>query len=70
MVEGTKLSGTVKWFDGQKGYGFIQGEDGKDYFVHASFLPEGLRLNEGDAVVFVPTKDDNGRTQAKEIEKQ
>ncbi len=30
------MTGTVKWFDGKKGYGFISGDDGKEYFVHFS----------------------------------
>ena len=47
------LKGKVKWFNGKKGYGFIEREDGeKDCFVHASAVREaGLRfLNENDAV--------------------
>ena len=47
------LKGKVKWFNGKKGYGFIEREDGeKDCFVHASAVREaGLRfLNENDSV--------------------
>ena len=45
------LNGKVKWFNGKKGYGFIEREDKeKDVFVHASAVRDaGLRfLNEGD----------------------
>ena len=46
--------GTVKWFNNQKGYGFITAEDGKDVFVHFSVLNmEGFKtLEEGAAVEF------------------
>lgn len=46
--------GTVKWFNNQKGYGFITTEDGKDVFVHHSSIQgEGYKsLNEGQAVEF------------------
>ena len=46
--------GTVKWFNNQKGYGFIKAEDGKDVFVHFSGLNmEGFKtLEEGAAVEF------------------
>jgi CspA family cold shock protein len=46
--------GTVKWFNGSKGYGFITGEDGKDYFVHFSAINmDGYKtLDEGQAVTF------------------
>ncbi len=43
--------GKVKWFDEQKGYGFIEQEDGKDLFVHHSEV-QSQGLNEGDAVEF------------------
>ena len=48
-------TGTVKWFNAQKGYGFIQPDDGsKDVFVHISAVERaGLRgLNEGQKVTF------------------
>ena len=46
--------GTVKWFNNQKGYGFISDESGKDVFVHYSGLVmEGFKsLDEGQAVEF------------------
>ena len=47
-------SGTVKWFNDSKGYGFITGEDGTDVFVHYSAIQgDGFKsLAEGDAVSF------------------
>ena len=49
------LKGTVKWFNGKKGFGFIEREDKeKDAFVHASAVKNaGMRfLNEGDKLEF------------------
>jgi len=48
------MQGTVKWFDAQKGFGFIEGEDGKDVFVHFSAIrAEGYKsLEEGQRVQF------------------
>ena len=57
------LNGKVKWFNGKKGYGFIEREDKeKDVFVHASAVREaGLRfLNENDAVEFEIQDGDKG----------
>ena len=50
-----KVTGTVKWFSDQKGYGFIQPEVGDDVFVHFSAVEgAGFRsLSEGDRVEFV-----------------
>ncbi len=63
-------TGTVKWFNSRKGYGFIQPENGgKDVFVHITKLEEkGLRkLYEGQRVSY-EIYDDRGRTAAGEIE--
>ena len=43
--------GTVKWFDSNKGYGFIAQENGKDLFVHHSEV-QGGRLDDGQRVEF------------------
>lgn len=59
--------GTVKWFNGQKGYGFIQPDDGsKDVFVHISAVESaGLRtLNEGQKVVFAIERGQQGKLSA------
>jgi CspA family cold shock protein len=49
-----KEQGVVKWFNGAKGYGFIQRSTGEDVFVHFSAIQaDGYRsLNEGEAVEF------------------
>jgi len=54
------MKGTVKFFNGMKGFGFIAGEDGKEYFVHTSGLNEGVTLNENDAVTFDVEEGDKG----------
>jgi len=43
-----------------KGFGFIAGEDGKEYFVHQTALGEGVSLNENDAVEFDVEEGDRG----------
>ena len=57
------ISGTVKWFNESKGFGFISREDGeKDCFVHFSAIQgEGFRtLKEGDKVEFEVVEGDRG----------
>lgn len=54
------MNGNVKFFNPTKGFGFITAEDGKDYFVHISDLPEGITLEEDDAVTFDVEQTDKG----------
>ena len=54
------MKGTVKFFNQGKGFGFVQGEDGKDYFVHISGLNEGVVLNDNDPVNFDVVEGDRG----------
>jgi len=59
--------GTVKWFNAQKGYGFIQPDDGsKDVFVHISAVERsGLGgLNEGQKLTFDLERGQQGKTSA------
>ncbi len=54
------MKGTVKFFNKVKGFGFIKGEDGKEYFAHESGLAEGTRLEENDSVEFEVEQGDRG----------
>lgn len=56
------LKGKVKWFNAEKGFGFIVGEDGKDIFVHFSAInQEGYKaLAEGDTVTYELKNTDRG----------
>jgi CspA family cold shock protein len=55
-------TGTVKWFNGQKGYGFIARDGGEDVFVHYSAIEgDGFRnLYEGDRVEFAVEQGQKG----------
>jgi CspA family cold shock protein len=57
-----RVTGTVKWFNATKGYGFIEREDGKDVFVHFSAINgSGYRsLEEGQRVEFTVTEGQKG----------
>ena len=60
--------GTVKWFNNQKGYGFITDEEGKDVFVHFSGLNmEGFKTLKQDAVVEFDVIDGEKGPQATNV---
>jgi len=63
-----KEQGTVKWFDGSKGYGFIERDGGEDVFVHYNaILGDGYRnLDEGDRVEFIVVQGEKG-PQAQDV---
>ncbi|BCG58698.1 cold shock domain-containing protein [Paenibacillus sp. URB8-2] len=60
------MKGTVKWFNAEKGYGFIQVEGGEDVFVHFSAIQgDGFKtLEEGQAVEFDITEGNRGAQAA------
>ncbi|MBI4448207.1 cold shock domain-containing protein [Candidatus Woesearchaeota archaeon] len=60
------MEGTVKWFNIKKGYGFVEGDDGEEYFVHHSALPKGTFIRENDRVSFEPAETERGK-QAKNV---
>ena len=63
------LTGTTKWFDAKRGFGFITDEDGIDYYVHFSEIEmEGFRkLKTGQMVSFEPEEDEEHRSIAKHV---
>ena len=65
----SKQTGTVKWFNTEKGYGFALNESGEDVFIHyRSIQQEGFKdLQEGQQIAFVQVKSEKG-WQAAEVE--
>ncbi|WP_276910973.1 cold-shock protein [Dubosiella newyorkensis] len=60
-------TGKVKWFNAEKGYGFITGEDGKDVFVHYSSIKcDGFKtLEEGQNVTYDVIESNRGQQASK-----
>ncbi len=65
------MEGKVKWFNAEKGYGFIESEEGGDVFVHFSAIQgEGFKtLEEGESVTFDVTEGNRG-PQASNVARQ
>jgi len=61
------MEGTIKWYNFRKGYGFVEGEDGEDYFVHFTAVPKDVKIMENDKVSFDPTENEKGK-QASNLE--
>ena len=63
-----RVTGTVKWFNATKGFGFIQQDEGEDVFVHYSAISgDGYRsLEEGQRVEFVVVQGEKG-PQAQDV---
>ena len=64
----TSMKGTVKWYDTVKGFGFIQSEDGKDYFVHRSGVKDNVFSLEADQAVEFEIKDSDKGPVAVDVE--
>lgn len=65
----TTVTGKVKWFDNRKGFGYITGEDGTDYFVHRNDIETGRTytgFNNNDQVTFTVEEGKKG-LQAKTV---
>lgn len=54
------MKGKIKWYNSFKGYGFIEGENGQDVFVHRTSVPMGTELNEEDMVEYEIEESDRG----------
>ena len=63
------MQGKVKWFNAEKGYGFIEGQDGKDVFVHFSAInAEGFKsLEEGQKVSFDTETDPQNSSKVRAV---
>ena len=66
--EEERVKGTVKFFNQNKGFGFIAGDDGKEYYVHKSGLKEGIAIEANDRVSFKAAQGDKG-PKAEDVEK-
>ncbi|KXZ58941.1 cold-shock protein [Brevibacterium sp. HMSC08F02] len=54
-------TGRVKWFDSDKGFGFVTGDDGEEFFMHSSSLPDGVTVHKGSRLDFDIVDSRRGR---------
>ena len=54
------MKGKIKWYNLRRGYGFIEGEDGKDVFIHRTALPGDTNLYEEDQVEYEIENSERG----------
>ena len=54
------MKGTIKFFNKDKGFGFISGDDGKEIFVHQTEFGKDVIVKEGDSVTFEVTQGEKG----------
>ncbi len=59
------MKGTIKFFNTEKEFGFIAGEDGKEYFVHKTGLEEGVTIDKDDSVTFETEEGEKGMKAVK-----
>ena len=59
-------TGKIKFYNREKRYGFITGDDGVDYFFHESMVTDGQQVRDEDKVEFSPVDSDRGK-QASDI---
>lgn len=55
------MEGTVKWFNIKKGYGFVTGDDGEDYFVHYTAIKDQAFVRDNDRVSFDSAQTERGK---------
>jgi cold shock protein len=61
MLSVSMTTGVVKWFNNEKGYGFISGNNGNDVFVHKTHIKDKTHeLHEGESVLFDVVEDEKG----------
>ena len=67
LTEEERIKGTVKFYNPNKGFGFITGGDGKEYYVHESGLKEGVTIETDNRVFFKVVQGDKG-SKAEDVE--
>ena len=60
-MEVSAIKGKIKFFNEQKGFGFVTSESGEDYFIHISQVPEGTSLNNEDEIEFEVKDTERGQ---------